>query len=53
MFGEGMDPVPFISAAYGIAAVTLATYAVWQVKLRQRLRLLEQAARSSTKRSHT
>lgn len=51
MFGAGMDPVPFISSAYGIALVALASYGFWQLRLRRQLRQLEQAALSAHKRS--
>ena len=44
MIGEGMDPVPFISAAYGCAALLLLSYAYWQLRLRKRLRQLQEVA---------
>jgi hypothetical protein len=50
MFGEAMDPVPYLAAAYGTAGFALAFYGIWQIRLRQRLRQLEQAARPQNKR---
>ncbi len=43
MFGTKMDPVPYITAAYGIGIFIILAYSVWQLKLRKKLRALEAA----------
>lgn len=42
-FGARTDPMPFIAAAYCIGILLIATYAVFQLKLRSKLRALELA----------
>ncbi len=43
MYGTPTDPIPYITAAYGIGLGTLILYSLWQVRLRKRLRALESA----------
>ncbi|HYX33333.1 MAG TPA: hypothetical protein VE954_09480 [Oligoflexus sp.] len=50
MFTGATDPVPYIAAAYGVAFLCLGIYGFVQVRLRQRLRQLEQAAQHQNKR---
>lgn len=50
MFTGATDPTPYIAGAYGVAFVVLAIYGIVQVRLRQRLRQLEQAAQHQNKR---
>lgn len=50
MFAGATNPVPYIMAAYGFAFVCLGVYGFVQVRLRQRLRQLEQAAQHENKR---
>ena len=42
-YGEGLDPVPYISAAYGIAALLLGGFTAWIIIQRRQLRTLQQA----------
>jgi hypothetical protein len=50
MFTGNTDPTPYIAGAYGVAFVLLGVYGFVQVRLRQRLRQLEQAAQDQNKR---
>lgn len=43
MYGTPTDPIPYISAAYGLGILILVGYSVWQLRLRKKLRALEQA----------
>ncbi len=46
MYGNQTDPVPYIVAAYGIGIVLLLIYGAVQVKVRTKLRALDQALHS-------
>jgi hypothetical protein len=50
MFTGNTDPTPYLAGAYGVAFVLLSVYGFVQVRLRQRLRQLEQAAQYQNKR---
>lgn len=43
MYGTPTDPIPYITAAYGIGILVLGTYSLWQVRDRKKLRALESA----------
>ncbi len=43
MYGTPTDPIPYITAAYGIGLSTLVLYSLWQIRLRKKLRALEGA----------
>jgi hypothetical protein len=43
MYGTPTDPIPYITAAYGIGIFILVSYAAWQLRARKRLRALERA----------
>ncbi len=50
MFTEATDPTPYLAGAYGVAFLCLSIYGFVQVRLRRRLRQLEQAAQYQNKR---
>lgn len=39
--GEGLDPVPFITAAYGVAIVLIGGFTAWTIKQRKQLRQMQ------------
>jgi hypothetical protein len=39
-FGAGMDPIPFIFAAYALGSALILGYAGWVLLQRRRLKLL-------------
>lgn len=41
--GEGLSPIPFITASYGLAALLLAGMAVWLILHRKQLESLKAA----------
>ena len=43
-YGEGIDPIPYISAAYGLAVILLGGYATWIIAERRKLKALKVAA---------
>lgn len=43
LYGEGIDPVPFIAAAFCIATVFLGGFTIWIFLQRKKLRLLKEA----------
>ena len=51
MFGTQTDPIPYIAAAYGIGIVLILGYALVQIKLRKKLRALDQALHSGDSHS--
>ena len=42
-YGEGLDPVPYIAASYGVATVLLGGFAAWIFLQRKKLKLLKDA----------
>ncbi len=42
-YGEGIDPVPFIAAAFCIAATLLGGFAIWIILQRKKLKMLKEA----------
>ncbi len=50
MFTGATDPTPYLAGAYGVAFLCLGIYGFVQVRLRRRLRQLEQAAQYQNKR---
>ena len=40
-YGEGLDPVPYIIGAYGVATILLGGFSVWIVIQRRKLRQLQ------------
>lgn len=40
-YGEGLDPIPYIAAAYGLASLLIGGFAVWIGLQRRRLRTLK------------
>ncbi|NRA63807.1 MAG: hypothetical protein HRU19_04955 [Pseudobacteriovorax sp.] len=51
-YGEGLNPIPYISAAFGIAALMLGGYGAWIVVQRKRLKAIKIASqyRKETRR---
>lgn len=43
MYGTPTDPIPYISAAYGLGIFILVAYGALQIRLRRKLRALEGA----------
>ena len=47
MFGENIDPTPFIASTYVLGTVLIGGFALLQLRLRQKLRMLEAALKES------
>ena len=52
MFTGMTDPTPYISAAFGLSALLIAAYSLWQVRHRRQLRELEKAAAADRSSHH-
>lgn len=46
-FGTGMDPIPYIFAAYALGSALILGYAFWVLLQRRRLKLLLVAVKKS------
>ncbi|SMF29581.1 heme exporter protein CcmD [Pseudobacteriovorax antillogorgiicola] len=44
-YGEGIDPVPFIAGAYGVAVLLIGGFTIWLVTQRRQLRILQEAVK--------
>ena len=44
-YGEGLDPVPYIASAFGIAILLLGGFATWIILQRKKLRTMHNAVR--------
>ncbi|MFW7378845.1 MAG: hypothetical protein ACOH5I_08565 [Oligoflexus sp.] len=47
--GEGLNPVPFIAAAYAVAAILLLGMTFWLIKHRKQLETLKAAMKYKEK----
>lgn len=40
---QGLDPGPYLLAAYSVTAISIVIYSFWQIRQRNKLRQLESA----------